>query len=115
MQLVSTSGKSLKLFDPHKLITNYLKTDFPAIPQFCSDEGLALETSATHYNPQAKNIPYQPLLIKPVFPLTGTFLPFYRYFVPLHRFSRFAYIWQFIDGYHNKTGRSNDWNSVRDV
>ena len=32
----------------------------------CSDEGLTLETSATHYIPQANNIPYQPLLIKPV-------------------------------------------------
>ena len=30
----------------------------------CSDEGLTLaETSATHHIPQAKNIPYQPLLI----------------------------------------------------
>ena len=33
----------------------------------CSDEGLKLGTSATHHIPQAKNIPYQPLLIKPVF------------------------------------------------
>ena len=32
----------------------------------CSDKGLTLETSATHHIPQAKNIPYQPLLIKPV-------------------------------------------------
>ena len=31
----------------------------------CSDEGLTLETSAKHYIPQAKNIPCQPLLIKP--------------------------------------------------
>ena len=29
----------------------------------CSDEGLTLEMSATHQIPQAKNIPYQPLLI----------------------------------------------------
>ena len=28
------------------------------------DEGITLETSATHHIPQAKNIPYQPLLIK---------------------------------------------------
>ena len=34
-----------------------------------SDEGLTLETSATHHIPQAKNIPYQPLLIKPTFSL----------------------------------------------
>ena len=32
----------------------------------CSDEGLTLETSATHQIPQTKNIPYQPLLIKPI-------------------------------------------------
>ena len=31
----------------------------------CSDEELTLETSAAHHIPQAKNIPYQPLLIKP--------------------------------------------------
>ena len=31
------------------------------------DEGLTLETSAKHYIPQAKNIPYQHLLIKPIF------------------------------------------------
>ena len=35
----------------------------------CSDEGLTLETSATHQIPQAKNRSYQPLLIKPVFSL----------------------------------------------
>ena len=28
-------------------------------------EGLTLETSAKHHIPQATNIPYQPLLIKP--------------------------------------------------
>ena len=33
----------------------------------CSDEGLMLETSAKHHIPQATNIPYQPLLIKPIF------------------------------------------------
>ena len=33
----------------------------------CSDEGLTLETSAKHHIPQATNIPYQPLLIKPIF------------------------------------------------
>ena len=33
----------------------------------CSDEGLMLETSAKHHIPQAKNILYQPLLIKPIF------------------------------------------------
>ena len=35
----------------------------------CPDEGLTLETSATHQIPQAKNIPYQHLLIKLVFSL----------------------------------------------
>ena len=35
----------------------------------CSDERLTLEMSATHHIPQAKNIPYQYLLIKPVFSL----------------------------------------------
>ena len=30
-------------------------------------EGLTLETSAKHHIPQATNIPYQPLLIKPIF------------------------------------------------
>ena len=33
----------------------------------CSDEGLTLETSAKHHILQATNIPYQPLLIKPIF------------------------------------------------
>ena len=33
----------------------------------CSDEGLTLETSAKHHIPQATNLPYQPLLIKPIF------------------------------------------------
>ena len=33
----------------------------------CSDEGLTLETSANHHIPQATNMPYQPLLIKPIF------------------------------------------------
>ena len=32
----------------------------------CSGYGLRMETSATREIPQAKNIPYQPLLIKPV-------------------------------------------------
>ena len=36
-------------------------------PSVCSDEGLTLETSAKHHIPQATNIPYQPLLIKPIF------------------------------------------------
>ena len=36
------------------------------ILKYCSDKGLTLEMSATHQIPQAKNIPYQPLLIKPV-------------------------------------------------
>ena len=34
-----------------------------------SDKGPTLETSATRQIPQAKNIPYQPLLIKPVLSL----------------------------------------------
>ena len=33
----------------------------------CSDEGLTFETSAKHHIPQASNIPYPRLLIKPVF------------------------------------------------
>ena len=33
----------------------------------CSDEGLTLETSAKYHIPQATNIPYQPLLVKPIF------------------------------------------------
>ena len=33
----------------------------------CSDERLTLETSDKHHIPQATNIPYQPLLIKPIF------------------------------------------------
>ena len=32
----------------------------------CSDEGLTLKTSAKHHIPQSTNIPYQPLLIKPI-------------------------------------------------
>ena len=32
-----------------------------------SDKGLTLETSAKHHIPMATNIPYQPLLIKPIF------------------------------------------------
>ena len=39
------------------------------VSSVCSDEGLTLETPATHYIPQAKNISYQPLLIKPIFSL----------------------------------------------
>ena len=35
----------------------------------CSDEGLTIEMSATHHIPPAKNTPYQPLLIKPIFSL----------------------------------------------
>ena len=34
----------------------------------CSDEGLVLEMSAIRQIPQAKNIPFQPLLIKPYYP-----------------------------------------------
>ena len=34
-----------------------------------ADEGLTLEMSATHHIQQAQNMPYQPLLIKPVFSL----------------------------------------------
>ena len=32
-----------------------------------NEKGLTLETSAKHPIPQTKNIPYQPLLIKPIF------------------------------------------------
>ena len=32
----------------------------------CSDEGLMLKMSAKHHIPQATNIPYQTLLIKPI-------------------------------------------------
>ena len=38
-----------------------------SIPQSAPTEGLTLETSAKHHIPQATNIPYQPLLIKPIF------------------------------------------------
>ena len=40
---------------------------FERQPFVCSDEGLTLETSAKHHMPQSTNIPYQPLLIKPIF------------------------------------------------
>ena len=33
----------------------------------CSDEGLTLKMLAKHHIPRAKNISYQPLLIKPIF------------------------------------------------
>ena len=36
-------------------------------PSVCSHEGLTLQTSAKHHIPQAKNILYQPLLIKLIF------------------------------------------------
>ena len=43
----------------------------------CSGEGPTLKTSAKHHIPQAKNIPYQSLLIKPIFiiynPITCTY------------------------------------------
>ena len=39
----------------------------PFVGADCSDEGLTLKTSAKHHIPQAKNIQYQPLLIKPIF------------------------------------------------
>ena len=41
--------------------------DVSRVSPVCSDEGLLLETSAKHHIPQATNIPYQPLLIKPIF------------------------------------------------
>ena len=37
------------------------------INSVCSDEGLTLKMSAKHHIPQATNIPYQPLLIKPIY------------------------------------------------
>ena len=36
------------LFDPHKLITSYLKPISPQSLTTCFDEGLTLETSDTH-------------------------------------------------------------------
>ena len=50
----------------------HLNTSFEKKPVFlrgrvvCSDEGQTLETSSKHHIPQATNIPYQPLLIKPI-------------------------------------------------
>ena len=41
--------------------------DVSSVIPSCSDEGLTLETPAKHHIPQATNIPYQPLLIKPIF------------------------------------------------
>ena len=66
MLQISTNGKICR-FDPH----NYqlFKHWFSHNPSVSSDEGLTLETSATHHIPQAKNIRYQLLLIKPVFSL----------------------------------------------
>ena len=45
----------------------YAEYGFDKQRAVCSNEGLTLETSAKHHIPQAKNIPYQPLLIKPIF------------------------------------------------
>ena len=49
----------------------------------CSNEGLTLETSANHQIPQAKNIPYQPLLIKPI-------LKYVAYLVFIHLVADFT-------------------------
>ena len=40
----------------------------------CSDEELTLDKSAKHHIPQATNIPYQPLLIKPIYTSNKTSL-----------------------------------------
>ena len=53
------------------LLCNYLGSD--------SYEGLTLETSAEQHIPQTKNIPYQPLLIKPMRPLRASMLPLIYY------------------------------------
>ena len=41
---------------------------------YCSDEGLELEKSATHQTSQAKNMPYQPLLLKSTYAFNLTIL-----------------------------------------
>ena len=50
-------------------ITSYLDFDELLIIQSANNNnpGLTLEMSATHHIPQATNMPYQPLLIKPIF------------------------------------------------
>ena len=79
----STSASYLKRIDTQfdrpnkKMLTglgfsNIKASSYTALQQFlhekvCSDEGLTLETSAKRHIPQATNIPYQPLLIKPIF------------------------------------------------
>ena len=47
------------------IITNFFFLHW-RVSWICSNEGLTPETSATHQTLQAKNIPYQPLLIKPM-------------------------------------------------
>ena len=44
-----------------------MRLDYARETDVCSDEGLTLEASAKHDIPQATNITYQPLLIKPIF------------------------------------------------
>ena len=56
----------------------------------CSDERLTLETSAKHHIPQAKNVPYLPLLIKPIFSaLSHAEIFFFESSLPM-----LNYVWQ---------------------
>ena len=50
----------------------FLPVGYMVVDAVCSNEGLTLETSAAHYIPQVKNIPYQPLLIKLIFNLENS-------------------------------------------
>ena len=50
-----------------KQMVRQLNTQADRKTDIWHDEGLTLETSSKHHNPQAKNTPYQPLLIKPTF------------------------------------------------
>ena len=52
----------------------------------CFDEGLMLETSAKHHIPQATNIPYQPLLIKPIYRRSLTVTAQCSWVLPLFHF-----------------------------
>ena len=63
-------GESLFVvgWSPALVVTGVSKTSEEVmLGRVRSDDGLTLETLATNQIPQAKNIPYQPLLIKPIF------------------------------------------------
>ena len=56
----------------------YLSSLLRRSSDLCFDEGLTLETSAKHHIPQATNIPYQPLLIKPIYNYISVWLSVYQ-------------------------------------